>query len=228
MRVFSSRWWIINHVLVLCVLLLLLSFPVQAQQTEKTFRIGFLDSGTASGSAMIVETFRQELRRLGWIEGKNITIEHRFDEQKPERLPELAAELVSLPVDLIVVGGNNAIVAAKKATATIPIVMAASSDPVELGMVASMARPGSNITGFATLSNEVNTKRLEILKEAVPRLDHVGLLHQVRTISGELQLKKLRAAAIALKLKLEEIRLPADSINFESGFQTAKQKQVKR
>jgi ABC-type uncharacterized transport system substrate-binding protein len=197
-----------------------------AQQPGKIFRIGYLESGTGSGSAVLVEVFRQELSKLGWIEGKNIIIEYRFDEQKPEHLPELAAELIRHKVDLILVGGNNQAVAAKKATSAIPIVMAASSDPVELGLVASMARPGSNITGFSTMSNEVNTKRLEILKDAVPRLDRVGLLHQVRTVSGKRQLEELRVAAAALKLKLEEIQLPADPINFKGAFQTAKQKQV--
>jgi putative tryptophan/tyrosine transport system substrate-binding protein len=200
---------------------------LDAQQTAKVARIGYLESGTDSGSAILIEVFRQELSKLGWIDGKNIIIEQRFDDQKPERLPELAAELVRRKVDLIVVGGNNAALAAKKATATIPIVMASSGPAVELGLVASLARPGGNITGFASLSTDLNTKRLEILKDAVPKLDRVGLLHQVRTTSGELQLKELRPAATALKLKLEEIRLPADRINFEGAFQTAKQKQVK-
>jgi ABC-type uncharacterized transport system substrate-binding protein len=211
----------------LLAIVLLITVSLAEAQPGKIFRIGYLESGTGSGSAVLVEAFRQELSKLGWIEGKNIIIEHRFDEQKPERLPELAADLVRRNVDLIVVGGNNAALAAKKATTTIPIVMASSGDPVELGLVASVARPGSNITGFSTLSPEVNTKRLEILKDAVPKLDRVGLLHQVRTTSGELQLKELRAAATALKLKLEEIRLPAEPVNFEGTFQTAQQKQVK-
>jgi putative ABC transport system substrate-binding protein len=213
--------------LALSALLFALCAVADAQQSGKIFRIGYLESGTDSGSAILIEVFRQELSKLGWIEGKNIIIEQRFDDQKPERLPELAAELVRRKVDLIVVGGNNAALAAKKATATIPIVMASSGGAVELGLVASLARPGGNITGFATLSTELNTKRLEIIKDAVPKLDRVGLLHQVRTTSGELQLKELRPAATALKLKLEEIQLPADPINFEGAFQTAKQKQVK-
>src|SRR6185295_14735382 len=115
-----------------------------AQQTGKIFRIGFLDSSTAAGSAVLLESLRQEMRKLGWIEGKNITIEHRFAEGKPERLPELAAELVRLKVDLIVVLGISAALVAKKATATIPIVMTAAGDPVYSGLVASLARPGGN------------------------------------------------------------------------------------
>src|SRR5262244_2946093 len=146
----------------------------QAQQTGKIFHIGFLDNSTASGSAVLVDAFRQELRKLGWIEGKNITIEYRFAEQKNERLPELAAELVRLKVDLIVVSGGPGPLAAKRATTTIPIVMVTAGDPVGAGLVASLARPGGNVTGLSSLS-ELGTKRLEILKDAVPKLSRVGL-----------------------------------------------------
>jgi putative ABC transport system substrate-binding protein len=118
-----------------------------AQQPGKVFRIGFLDNSTTSGNAVLVEAFRQELSKLGWIEGKNITIEYRFAEQRSERLPELAAELVRLKVDLIVTSGGPTPLAAKKATSTIPIVMTNSVDPVGAGLVASLARPGGNVTG---------------------------------------------------------------------------------
>ena len=125
---------------------------VDAQQPGKIFRIGFLDASTASGSAVLVEAFRQELTKLGWIEGKNITIEYRFAENKgPERLLELAAELVRLKVDLIVVTATTATLAAKSATTTIPIVMTSAADPVGAGLVASLARPGGNVTGFSSL-----------------------------------------------------------------------------
>ena len=147
-----------------------------AQQPGKIFRIGYLDPGTASGSAVLVDAFRQELSKLGWIEGKNITIEYRFAEQKNERLPELAADLVRLKVDLIVVAGTPSALAAKRATTTIPIVMATAGDPVGAGLVASLARPGGNVTGLSSLAPELNTKRLEILKDAVPKLARVGLL----------------------------------------------------
>ena len=123
-----------------------------------------------------MKTLLQELSKLGWIEGKNITIEYRFAEQKNERLPELAADLVRLKVDLIVTAGTPAALAAKSATTTIPIVMASVGDPVGAGLVASLARPGGNVTGFSSLSSELNTKRLEILKDAVPKLVRVGLL----------------------------------------------------
>ena len=189
----------------LCAMLLAFCVSVDAQQTGKVPRIGFLDNSTASGSTVLLEAFRQELSKLGWIEGKNITFEYRFAEQKNERLPELAADLLRLKVDLIVVTGNAAASAAKKATTTIPIVMANAADPVGTGLVASLARPGGIVTGLSNLATELITKRLEILKDAVPKLARVGLL---RTGSGmSPQLNELRPAAVALKLKLEESRL---------------------
>ena len=144
--------------LTLCAMLFALCSSAEAQQTGKVFRIGFLDSSTASGSAVLVDAFQQELSKLGWIEGKNLTIEYRFAEQKPERLPELAADLVRLKVDLIVVTAETPALAAKKATTTIPIVMANVGDPVGAGLVASLARPGGNVTGLSSLSPELNTK----------------------------------------------------------------------
>jgi putative ABC transport system substrate-binding protein len=198
-----------------------------AQQAGKVPRIGRLDASTASGSAVLWEAFRQELSKLGWIEGKNIAIEYRFAEQKLERLPELAADLVRLKVDLIVATGGPPALAAKKATTTIPIVMANVGDPVGAGLVASLARPGGNVTGFSSLATELNTKRLEILKDAVPKLARVGLLRPSEdNIGFDLQLKDLRLAAVALKLKLEEIETQLDPKGLESAFQTAKEKQV--
>ena len=198
-------------------MLLALPFPAWAQQTGKIFRIGFLDNSTASGTAVLLDAFRQELRKLGWIEGKNITIEYRFAEQKNERLPELAAELVRLKVDLIVTSGGTTPLVAKKATSTIPIVMTISVDPVGAGLVASLARPGGNITGFSGLGPELNTKRLEILKDAVPKLARVGLLRTPLSV----QWKEIRPAAVALKLKLEEIETQPDAKGLETAFKTA-------
>src|SRR5262249_29041893 len=210
--------------LTLCALLFALSVSARAQQAGKVPRIGFLDNSTVSGSAVLVDAFRQELTKLGWIEGKSIAIEYRFAEQKNERLPELAADLVRLKVDLIVVTSSVAALAAKKATTTIPIVMTTSTDPVASGLVANLARPGGNVTGFSGLGPELNTKRLEVLKDAVPKLARVGLL---RAAGGSVrQLKDLRLAALALKLKLEEIETQPDAKGLESAFQTAKQKQV--
>src|SRR5262245_41143690 len=142
--------------LALCSLLLAPCSRVDAQQPGKVFRIGFLDPGNAAGMAVMVDAFRQELTKLGWIEGKNFTIEYRFAEQKNERLPELAAELVRLKVDLIVASGGTTPLAAKKATSTIPIVMTSTTDPVGEGLVASLAQPGGNVTGNSGLAPELN------------------------------------------------------------------------
>jgi putative tryptophan/tyrosine transport system substrate-binding protein len=193
-----------------------------AQQTGKLFRIGHLDASTASGSAVLLDAFRQELSKLGWVDGKNVTIEYRFAEQRLDRLPELAADLVRLNVDLIVTSGGTTPLAAKKATTTIPIVMTGSVDPVGEGLVTSLARPGGNITGLSGLSPELNTKRLEVLKDAVPGLSRVGLLRTPTSV----QWKEIRPAALALKLKLEEIDTQPDAKDLESFFKTAKQKQV--
>jgi putative ABC transport system substrate-binding protein len=214
-------------VFTLCAVVLALCVPTHAQQTGKIFRIGFLDASTASGSAVLLEAFRQELRKFGWIDGKNITIEYRFAEGKSNRLPELAADVVRLKVDLIVVSSTTPALAAKGATSTIPIVMANVGDPVGAGLVASLGRPGGNVTGLSALTPELNTKRLEILKDAVPKLTRVGLLAARGVAVGrDFQLKELRPAAVALKLKLEEIDTQLDPKGLESAFQTAKQKQV--
>jgi len=213
--------------LALCSLILAPCSAVEAQQPGKIFRIGILDPSTASGSAVLVDAFRQELRKLGWIEGKNITIEYRFGEGKAERferLPELAADLVRLKVDLIVVTSTPPALAAKRATTTIPLVMVNAGDPLGAGLIASLARPGGNVTGFSSLSAELITKRLEILKDAIPKLARVGLLWP--GIGQQSQLKEIRAAASALKLKLEEIKTQADAKGLESAFQIAKQKEV--
>jgi len=199
---------------------------VDAQQTGKIFRIGFLDRSTASGSALLLETFRRELSKLGWIEGKSITIDYRFAEQKTERLPELAAELVRLKVDLIVVSGRGPGLAAKSATTTIPIVMLSFPDPVGEGMVTSLARPEGNVTGLSSLNPELRTKRLEILKDAIPKLARVGVLQQPGTLAPVDVSKELTAATLALKLKLVEIETEPDAKSLDSAFQTAKQKQV--
>src|SRR5215510_11553573 len=212
-----------KKITVLTISAMLFAFcgPVGAQQPGKVPRIGFLDNSTASGSAGLLEVFRQELRKLGWMEGKNITIEYRFAEQKLERLPELAADLVRLKVDLIVASGGPTPFEAKKATTTLPIVITSVADPVAAGLVASLARPGGNVTGVSVLAPELNSKRLEILKDAIPRLSRVGLLRTPGGAFGsdpELQLKEVRPAALALKLKLEEIKTQPDLKGLESAF----------
>src|SRR5262245_50005398 len=213
---------------ILCAVILLVGATIaEAQQPGKIFRIGFLDPTNASDNAVRLEGIRQELRKLGWIEGKNIAFEYRFAENKPGRTAEHAAELVRLKVDLILASGTPSALAAKKATTTIPIIIG-NTDPVALGLVDSLARPGGNITGFASLASELNTKRLEVLKDAVPKVDRVGLLHRSsgNNPGEELQLEELRVGALALKLKLEEIKTQLDAQGLESAYKTDKQKPV--
>ena len=212
-------------------MLFALCLPAAAQQTGKIPRIGFLDGSTAAGSAVLLEAFRQELTKLGWIEGKNIIVEYRFGENKrSERLLEVAAELVRLKVDLIVVSATGPTLAAKSATTTIPIVMTRVGDPVGEGLVASLAQHGRQCHRAIEFSAELNTKRLEILKDAVPKLARVGFLRGpeggIGAIATDLQLKKLRAAAVVLKLELEVIKTQLDPKGLDSAFQTAKQKRV--
>jgi putative ABC transport system substrate-binding protein len=215
-------------VLTLSALLFALCYSASAQQVGKIFRIGFLDNSSASGNAPLLEAFREEMRKLGWIEGKNFTFEYRFAEGKFDRLPDLAADLVRLKVDLIMVSGGQPALAAKSATTTIPIVMANAGDPVAFGLVASLGRPGGNVTGLSSLVPELNSKRLEILYDAVPKLVRVGFLRPSGGggPAGEATMKEIRPAALGLKIKLEEIDAQLDAKGLESAFQTAKQKQV--
>ena len=205
---------------------ILTTIHVAEGQQAGNFRIGYLDPSTPSSSAGFLEAFRQEMSKFGWIEGKNITIEYRFAEGELKRLPNLALELVSLKADVILCSSTPPTLAAKKATTSIPIVMATSGDAVEAGLVASLARPGGNITGLTSFSPELAGKRLEILKEVFPRLTRVGVLwfSGGPGISQRLQLKEIRATALALNLKSEEIEL--DPKGLERAFQTATRKQV--
>jgi ABC-type uncharacterized transport system substrate-binding protein len=213
--------------ILVAALVLVFGVAADAQQPGKVFRIGFLDSSTASGSAVVLDVFRQELSKFGWIEGKNVILEYRFAAQKPERLPELAADLVRLKVNLIVAVGRAPAFAAKNATTTIPIVMTGFPDPVGEGLVASLARPGGNVTGFSNLATGLTSKRLEILKDTVPKLTRVGALRQSGGPgAGAPVFNDLRAAAPVLKLKLEEIESGADAEALANAFRTAKQKQV--
>ena len=192
-----------------------------AQQPGKVYRIGFVLAGTPTSMASRVEGFRQGVRELGYIEGKNIVIEYRYAEGKEDRLPDLAAELVRLNVDIIVVQGGNATLAAKNATKTIPIVMAAVSDPVGSGLVASLARPGGNITGFSLINTDLSGKRLELLKEAIPGLTRVAVLTYRDNPAAMLMLKETEAAAQALGLKLQILEVSASN-KLENTFGVAK------
>ena len=159
----------------LATVLLTTAPPAEAQQTKKIPRIGYLTVSSLSANVARIEAFRQGLRELGYVEGKNIVIEWRSAEGKFERQGELAAELVRLKVDVIVTSGPTMTRAAKEATVTIPIVMAFDSDPIGNGFVASLARPGGNITGLSALSPELSGKQLELLKEIIPKLSRAAV-----------------------------------------------------
>ena len=186
-------------------MLLALPFPAQAQQSKKVPRIGYLSPGDAARDSTRREAIRLALRERGYIEEQNIAGEYRYAEGKRDRLPELAAELVRLKVDIIVAGGDLGIRAAKNATKTIPIVMAGQgSDPVEAGFVESLARPGGNVTGITNLTRELGGKRLELFKEAVPKLARVAVLYDPAAPSAVLEVKELLpVAARALRLTLQ-------------------------
>jgi putative ABC transport system substrate-binding protein len=189
--------------LVLGALLFALSFPAEAQQTKQVPRIGVLAAVSPSAVSARVEAFRQGLRELGHVEGKNIVIEYRYGEGKLDRLPALAAELARLKVDVIVTGGPQATRPAKKATATIPIVMAFDSDPVGNGFVASLARPGGNVTGLSALSPEISGKQLELLKEIVPKLSRVAVLGNSPEPANAQALRETEVAAGAFGMQLQ-------------------------
>jgi putative ABC transport system substrate-binding protein len=176
-----------------------------AQQPTKAPRIGFLSASSLSANAARIEAFRQGLRELGYVEGKNVVIDWRSAEGKAARLPALAAELVRLKVDIIVSASPTATRFANEATVTIPIVMAFDSDPIGNGFVASLARPGGNITGLSTLAPEISGKLVELLKEIVPRLSRVAVLGTSTTPGYAPVLKEMELAAGALKVKLQNL-----------------------
>jgi putative ABC transport system substrate-binding protein len=203
--------------LALCACLFALSLLVQAQEPAKIPRIGFLIAASPSSVSPRLEAFRQGLRELGYVEGKNIVIEWRYAEGKLDRLPALAAELVRLKIDIIVTGAPATTRAAKEATVTIPIVMAQDTDPVANGFVASLARPGGNITGLSTLAPELSGKQLELLKETVSRLSRIAILGN-STLPGNAQaLKEMELAAGAFKVQLQYVDV-LDLKNIETAF----------
>jgi putative ABC transport system substrate-binding protein len=199
-------------------MLLALPFPARAQQPKKVPRIGYLSNRDPASESARAEAIRLALRELGYIEGQNIASEYRYAEAKLDRLPALAAELVRLKVDIIVTGGDAPIQAAKNATKTIPIVMVgAGLDPVEAGLVESLARPGGNVTGITNLVTELSGKRLELFKEAVPKVARVAVLYEPAIPSSVLELKEVQTAARALRLTVQpwEVR---DADGFEKVF----------
>jgi putative ABC transport system substrate-binding protein len=202
------------------VMLFALCFPAAAQQPKKVPRIGYLSNNDPANESARPEAIRMALRELGYIEGQTIAIEYRYGERKRDRLPELAVELVRLKVDIIVVAGGPApIRAAKNATKTIPIVMVGSpDDPVEAGLVESLARPGGNITGTTLLSRDLGGKRLELLKEAVPKVACVAVFYDPTVPAGVIDVKEvlpLAASGLGLTLQPREVRAADD---FEKVF----------
>jgi putative tryptophan/tyrosine transport system substrate-binding protein len=204
--------WLITLLLLACIHL------AEAQQPEKVHRIGLLMSASSSVTTPLIDALRHALRELGYVEGRNIAIERRFAEGQADKLSDLATELVRLKVDIIVAtGGNPAIRAAKQATSTIPIVMVIGSDPVESGLVASLPRPGGNITELASIATELIGKRLELLLEVVPGVKRVAILMGSADVTAKDEYKKMEAAARAVGVKLQILKA-RDSNAIESAF----------
>ena len=202
-------------ILVYALLALILTtiHRAEAQQPRKVPSIGFLSTGSPGPN---FEAFRLGLRDLGYIEGKNITIESRFAEEKFDRLSDLAAELVRLSVDILVVGNSTVARGAKKITTTIPIVMANAGDPIANGLVASLARPGGNVTGLTNQSPELLGKRLELLNEVVPKVSRVALLIDAASINERSMFKDAQQASQLLGVKLQSVEAP--NLDLEGAF----------
>ena len=199
------------------VLLATVSLAQGQQPIKKIPRVGFLSLNTASVQKERVEALREALRKLGYVEGQNIIIDYRFADSKSERLPALAAELIALKVDVIVTAGNSATAPAKEATNTIPIVMMNDTDPVGQGHIDSLARPGGNVTGLSSISFDLADKRLELLKEIVPRLSRVAVLRDLTNQAVELAGREIDPTARALKLQVQRFDLAKDE-DFDSQF----------
>ena len=206
--------------LILAVLLLRVVPPAQAQQEKKVPRIGVVLSGTLASDRSGNDSFKQGLQELGHSEGENIVIEYRYAEGKLDRLPALVAELARLKVDVIVVQGTEPALAAKQHTSTIPIVMAHVGDPVARGIIASLARPGCNITGLTSASPDLSGKRLELIKETVPRLSRVGVLWSPISQGSTANFKEIEAAARTLGVQVQSLELRSSN-DLESAFKAA-------
>jgi ABC-type uncharacterized transport system substrate-binding protein len=204
----------------LCALLFAICVPAHAQQPAKVPRIGYLSANSLNTNPTRIEAFKQGLRELGYTEGKSIVIDWRFAEGNPDRERALAAELVNLKVDVIVTSGPAATRAAKKATSTVPIVMAFDNDPVGNGFVASLARPGGNISGLSTLSPEISGKQLELLKELVTRLSRVAVLDNPAEPGTAQALKELQGSARGLGVQLQSVDVP-NAEQIEPAFREA-------
>ena len=209
----------------LFALLFALSFPADAQQAKKVPRIGFLSSLSPSETALWHQAFRQALRDLGWVEGKNISIEYRYSEGRDDRLYDLAADLVRLKVDIIVTALTPDTLAARNATREIPIVMATVGDPVGSGFVESLARPGSNVTGLTNIAPELSGKHLELLKDTVPKLTRVAVLWNPEASISTLGWKESQLPARALGLQLYSMEI-SSADKFDKAFEDATRARV--
>ena len=203
----------------LSTMLFAFSSLAEAQQTKKVPRIGYLTTSFASEVTSRVDSLQQGLRELGYLEGKNINIEYRYAEGKSERLPALANELIELKVELIVTHGFPPARAAKQATKTIPIVMAVIGDAVGAGLVASLARPGGNITGLTSISSELYGKRLELLREVSPKISRVAILSSDASPATEIAMNEIKVAANAFGIQLQILQVsgPNDLENALTG-----------
>jgi ABC-type uncharacterized transport system substrate-binding protein len=197
--------------------LLAAAFPANAQPANKIPRIGVLYASTASSASQNVEAFKQGLRERGYVEGKNIFVERRFGDGKPEQMRELATELVRMKMDVIVAGTDTAIAAVKQQTQAIPIVMVNSNDPVGTGFVASLARPGGNVTGLSGISPELSAKRLELLKEAVPGLSRAAIMWNPEVRGAMFIYKETQGAASSMQLQLQSVEV-SRADDFERAF----------
>src|SRR5215472_4455746 len=212
------RAYTLIAVLILLPALLAAPLAADAQQAGKVPRIGFLSLTSPSDRAPLLDAFRQRLRELGWVEGENIVIDYRYAEGRVDRLPDLAAELVRLKVDLIVSWGTQGVTAAKNATETIPIVMIAVRDPVGIGLIASLPRPGGNVTGVSGYAGlEIVAKQLELLKETVPKLRRVAILSNPTNAYHQLAIREVNvpARSLGVQLQLLEARGPNE---FDGAF----------
>jgi len=207
--------------ILVAVVLLAVGVMAEAQQQAKVPKIGFLVVPSRAFFANRIELFRQGLHRLGYVEGKNIVIEYRYAEGNLDRLPDLARELVSVKVDVIVTSSTQSVLAAKNATRTIPIVFAGVNDPVASRLVDSLAMPGGNVTGLSILATELSGKRLELLKEAFPKVTRVVMLWNPTSSGQSLQFKETQAVAKALGVQLQSMEVQGTN-DFETGFQLAK------
>jgi putative ABC transport system substrate-binding protein len=200
------------------VILLAGAVLAEAQQPKKVFRIGYLSGTDRATDSPRAEGIRRALRELGYVEGKNIVIEFRYAEGKPDRLAELAAELVRVKADAIIAGSNIVARAALAATKTIPIVMASGADPVATGLVASLARPGGNVTGLTSFPTDLGVKRLELLKEIFPKLARVAILPSPSRTARELKEMQTAAPYLQIQLEILEVRVADD---LEKAFESA-------